>query len=340
MPQSEKQRSWETTPYSLAGLALWLPVILARDIINQHVPAALETPLLVVVLTGSCLLGLAGFREGVYNSRPNRSAVLLGLGGGGLFFSLSLAFLDKEMGQVCGVFLAFWIVVMASVSESSSKLNARFRASFPAPATPAPVLSGEMRHFLEESATNDPDAYVIYPDRVGLRPVYRQAPYLILSRVGLVDHASQGQRGMGLILWDEIRGMVVVRREGEHTGSGTLMIILANPRAFHKRTSLYKRIDHLVFPGTSPFVNIPAEMLSVPPEDILAAVPLMPFLSEPPDPLVSIRPDHPDGENELIHTSGHPKQAVPNRILEQESPLPVGFCLQLKELFIPSRLSQ
>jgi hypothetical protein len=45
-------------------------------------------------------------------------------------------------------------------------------------------------------------------------PAYRQAPYLMLSRVGLVD-----------------------------------------------------------FPGTSPFVNIPADMLSVPLEDILAAVP-------------------------------------------------------------------
>ena len=273
MPQSEKQRRWETTRYSLAGLALWVPVFFARDIINQHVPAALETPLLVVVVTGACLLGLAGFREGVYNARPNRSAFLLGLGGGGLYFSLSLAFLQKGLGQVCGVFLAFWIVMMAAAVQSSSKLNARFRASFPAPEMLAPALSDEMRRFLEESAIHDPDAYVVYPEHAGREPAYPQTPSLILSRVGLVDLASQLPRPIGLILWEEMTGMVVVRPEGEHNESGTLEIILANPQAFRKRVSLSKRINHLVVPGTAPFVDIPAEMLAVPPEDILAAVP-------------------------------------------------------------------
>ena len=323
MPQSEKQRRWEFTRYSLAGLALWLPVILARDILYQHVPAALEIPLLVVVVTGSCLLGLAAFREGIDKSRPNRSAFLLGLGMGALFFSVGLALLQEGLGQACGVVVAFWIVMMAAAVRLSSLLNGRFRASFPSPATPAPALSGEMRRFFEESASNDPDAYVIYPDRAGLRRACRQMPLLmlfcgwpvffifvipawwstifvvfavvgvglcamqlfdliyrlvrwtpslILSREGMVDHASQGRRGMGLIPWDEIRGMVVNRREGEHTGSGSLMIILANPRAFRKRVSLYQRINHLMFPGTYPFLSISPPMLSVPPEDVLAAV--------------------------------------------------------------------
>jgi hypothetical protein len=120
---------------------------------------------------------------------------------------------------------------------------------------------------------NDPDAYVITPDLAGPGPVYGQILNLVLSQVGLVDHMSQGLRGMGLILWEEITGMEIGRAEGEHTESGGLTIILAHPQAFRKQTSLSQRINHLVFPGTSPFVSIPAEMLSVPPEDILAAVP-------------------------------------------------------------------
>ena len=177
MAQSEKQRQREKVRYWIAGLAAWLPVIVAKDIIHQHVPPSLETPFLVVVVTGSCLLGLAGFREGVYNSRPNRAALLIGLGSGALYFSLSIALPQRGLGQACGVLVAFWIVMMAAAVQSSSKLSARFRASFPAPASPAPVLSVEMRHFLEESAMNDPDAYVIYPDRAGIGPAY-QAPSL------------------------------------------------------------------------------------------------------------------------------------------------------------------
>ena len=273
MAQSEKQRSWESTRYFLAGLVPWVPVFIAKDIINQRVPAGLETQLLVVVVIGTCLLGLVGFREGVYNARPNRAALLIGLGSGALYFSLSIALPQRGLGQGCGVLVAFWIVMMAAAVQSSSKLNARFIASFPAPATPAPVLSGQMRHFLEESAMNDPDAYVITPDLAGPGPAYGQILNLVLSRVGLVDHLSQVRRGMGLILWEEITGMEVVRREGEHTESGGLMIILAHPRAFRKRTSLSQRIGHLMFPGTSALIDIPAELLSVPPEDILATVP-------------------------------------------------------------------
>jgi hypothetical protein len=55
MEQSEKQRSWEGTRYFLAGLVPWVPVFLAKDIVNQRVPAGLETPLLVVVVIGTCL---------------------------------------------------------------------------------------------------------------------------------------------------------------------------------------------------------------------------------------------------------------------------------------------
>src|SRR5258708_39501111 len=43
-------------------------------------------------------------------------------------------------------------------------------------------------------------------------------------------------------------------------------------------------------------------------------LPLMPFLSQSPDTLVSIDVDHPDGQGELKGGTPHPKQAVPKRI--------------------------
>src|SRR6266508_2329709 len=43
-------------------------------------------------------------------------------------------------------------------------------------------------------------------------------------------------------------------------------------------------------------------------------LPLGPFLSQSPYPLVSIDVDHPDGQSELNHGNTHPKQAIPERI--------------------------
>jgi hypothetical protein len=68
-------------------------------------------------------------------------------------------------------------------------------------------------------------------------------------------------------------GMDIGRREGEQTRFGTLLIIVANPKALRRRASLLERILYLSFPTPSAPLSISQCMLSEPTEDILATVP-------------------------------------------------------------------